>query len=82
MFTWHNFEGWDSIKSQGASHQPQSRGMKAAVAASVCIGGGVWPVVISTLIAGPVGFVVSAGLTAVGTGVASLITYGVTKYDE
>ena len=60
---------------------PMSRGHKAAIAAAPTIGLAVWPVVISTIVGGPIGLLISSGISLAVAGTASAITYAVTEDD-
>ncbi len=76
-----------SLWANGAGPQNDSKGMamsrsgKAVVAAAPAIGLAVWPVVVSTLIAGPLGLVISGGISLIAVGVTSAVTYAVTEDD-
>ncbi len=55
--------------------------MKTALAGAVPISVGIWPVIISGLVAGPIGLLVSGAITLGIAGVSSGVTYAVTEDD-
>lgn len=60
---------------------PASRGMKAAIAGSITTGLAAWPVIISTLIGGPIGLLISGGISLAVIGTTSAVTYAATEND-
>lgn len=78
----HQFSQTDWIgKGSGGSNHKLSRQMKTALAVTTPIGVGIWPIVISSVVAGPIGFLVSGAITLGTACVSAGITYAVTEDD-
>lgn len=66
----------------GSKKKSMGRGEKAAMAGASTVGLAVWPVIISTVVAGPIGLIVSGGISLAVVATTSAITYAVTDDDK